>query len=368
MFRLREISTMRHRTGHWPAYVLVAVVAGCASKQPQPLPVIEPPIVPFAQVFTLADTLRLDSAVVVGGIEYIDVNSDGDILVSDGFAPEAYVFDRRGRAKHTFRPSDCVPSWTGTSGITKWGPHGTAVYRGPVGIVVFNEMGQCAESDTEIGNVRAACTIADTIYTLPVYARLIFRKIRAYSMELDKLWAVAAVDPKFPNLNEIVRPNEGFAMACFTDGPYYVTVGSPDARAVWGQGGMQFKVHPTFFDTRPQDLPLTRDRDERLRELGSHPVTVGVIALDAETRLVVYGWLRKKWMTDPQASPPGIGLGIASNTNLFSAISTVSPVWPFGGSDGVLYSVGETEKLSDGDIGNPVIIRYKFIPPSDAAP
>jgi len=37
-------------------------------------------------------------------------------------------------------------------------------------------------------------------------------------------------------------------------------------------------------------------------------------------------------------------------------------------ANGYMYSVGDNESVSDGDVGNTVLHRYNFIPPTDDAP
>ena len=54
---------------------------------------------------------------------------------------------------------------------------------------------------------------------------------------------------------------------------------------------------------------------------------------------------------------------MAINTGLFPGRSTVSPVTPQAAGNGYFYAVGSNEPLPNGDVGNPVIVRYRFIPP-----
>ena len=90
----------------------------------------------------------------------------------------------------------------------------------------------------------------------------------------------------------------------------------------------------------------------------AYPSTIAVFSIDGSTRMVVYADLGKEW----SAQGTGIGLSIASNIDQFPGRSTVSPVWPQAAGNGFLYAVGDHEVLPGGDVGNPVILRYRFTP------
>ena len=359
---------MCHFSGYRPVYLLLVLVAGCASEAHRPPAALEPPVVPFEEVFTLTDTLRIDSELVVGVISHIDANADGELLVSDEFSDAVYLVDRHGHLQQTFRPADCLYKDHTWLGAAKFGPEGTVIYHGGTGLVVFDAEGRCVASDPKAHDLRAACPIADSIYTLSSYARFSRRETVAYSLNLEVLGTTDILQPKFPRLNSLITTNRGFAMDCFADGPYYTMLASADAWPVFGHPGFT-PVHPPFFDDRTHDTPKVQDREVRILDFFALPANIGVLALEMDTRIVIYWQLRSKWRGGQYPDhPKGIGLGIASNTNQFAAISTVSPIWPRGAGDGYMYSVGDNEQLPNGDVGNPVVLRYKFIPPSDATP
>ena len=357
---------MCHQAGHYAAFLLLTLVAGCASEAARPHAVMEPPLVPFERVFTLTDTLRLDSTIVVGSIHYVDANPSGDLLVSDRYGA-VYMFDRHGQHMRTFRPEDClIGRRGGRDGAAQFGPAGTVVYHGDIGMVVFGTQGQCLASDAGAVGLAAACSLADTIHTLPGTSPHA-REAVAYTMGLERIGATETLGPKFRRLGAIFAPLNGLAMACFDDGPWYTTLSRPDAWRV-REYTNPIQVHPRFFEERERDIPWTQDDDYRYEQMFSAPINGGVFALESETRMVIYLYLQGEWRSVPQDRPIGIGLGIASNTDKFAPVSTLSQVYPLGARDGYMYSVGDNEQLPDGDMGNPVVLRYKFIPPSDATP
>ena len=52
-----------------------------------------------------------------------------------------------------------------------------------------------------------------------------------------------------------------------------------------------------------------------------------------------------------------------SNSGMFNGTSTVPYKAPKTARYGYLYFLGDNEVMADGDVGNPVVLRYKFKPP-----
>ena len=96
-----------------------------------------------------------------------------------------------------------------------------------------------------------------------------------------------------------------------------------------------------------------------------YPYAIAVFALNGSTRMVVTDNLDSQWRLSDAPASENLGLSIASNSGLFPARSTISPVLPHGAANGYFYVVDENELLPDGSYGNPVILRYKFIPPEE---
>lgn len=168
--------------------------------------------------------------------------------------------------------------------------------------------------------------------------------------------------PEFRQLNLGRLGYPGRAFECFDDGPYYTYLGSEDARPVRTNAEIA-QVHPPFFVKRPQDIRRNLTPLEAQAEVRAYTTNDAVFGIDSLTRMVVYGGLRDKWHSDTQRF---VGLGVVSNVSRFPARSTLSPVTPKAAGYGYFYSVGDNESLPDGEVGNPVIVRYRFIPPTNA--
>jgi len=54
--------------------VAMLAAAGCGSSDSRFLHTLEPPLVPFDDLFAAQDTIRLDTAVVVGTVSFLDVS------------------------------------------------------------------------------------------------------------------------------------------------------------------------------------------------------------------------------------------------------------------------------------------------------
>ena len=63
--------------------VAMVVAAGCATSDSPLRNTVESPIVPFGDLFASPDTIRLDSEVVVGTVDFLDVSREGHLLIAD---------------------------------------------------------------------------------------------------------------------------------------------------------------------------------------------------------------------------------------------------------------------------------------------
>jgi len=105
------------------------------------------------------------------------------------------------------------------------------------------------------------------------------------------------------------------------------------------------------------------------REEWNHYITTdGIFALDAHTCMLVYRNIEDRWL------PKGAedlylyrGVSITSNTGQFSSVSTISSFVPLAAGYNYLYAQSDPELLADGDIGNPIVLRYRFIHPKTRA-
>ena len=344
-------------------------MVGCTSDPTTDTRVITAPLVPFGDLFVLQDTIRLDPSVVIGSVEFLDINQDGHLLVTDRVAGGTYLFDASGRHKRTFSPATCLPETEDSASSGRF-IHGERylLIGGGGSLVLFDASGHCIASESVMKRplewATAACSKDDTIYVLPRFIQIRPSNSVTYSLELERLGTSRIDDPEFPVLNRTVRGFPGREMECFEDGPYYTYLEWEDARPVRPFGAFA-RMHPAFFTRRTGDLPQDVPPLNRVDALLAFPRNVGIYGIDSRTRMIVYRGLHDKWHTESQQYT---GIGVASNVGQFPARSSLSPIAPKGAANGYIYSVGDNEPLPNGDVGNPVLLRYKFIPPTDAAP
>ena len=152
---------------------------------------------------------------------------------------------------------------------------------------------------------------------------------------------------------------------CFGDGPYYAYQESMDAIAARPAGAVT-QQRPEFYSERPQDIQPQMSREERRVEWKKYLTTTGVLALDSQTRMVAYDNLDERWRPEGVADDGSrMGISIASNDGRFPPRSTIIPFRPVAAGHGYIYSVGDHEQLPDGNLGNPLVLRYRFMPPHE---
>ena len=170
--------------------------------------------------------------------------------------------------------------------------------------------------------------------------------------------------PEFPVLNAGRGDFMGRNVDCFSDGPFYIYLGSMDA--IPAQPNESFsKQRPEFYEKRPRDLSTKMSLEEKRREWNNYISTNGIFALDGNTRMLVYANIDDRWQpAESEGLPMRLGVSIASNTGKFPNRSTITPIEPVASGYGYIYSRGDPELLPDGDVGNPILLRRRFIPPS----
>jgi len=199
----------------------------------------------------------------------------------------------------------------------------------------------------------------------PEYYPALKPEVYAVTRDLEVLdtWQIAK--PGFPRLNTFFKGMPGRSMECFADGTHYKYAEWSDAVPLLNAGTVP-KIDPVFFVKREQDIgrgPGVMDRHDQIRE---YPNNSGIWAIDSTIRMIVYSGLAAEW--DLPNGIKRIGIAVVSNLGVFPARTAVAPFFPIGAANGYIYHKADPEILSDGDLGNPLILRYKFIPPPDANP
>lgn len=344
----------------WIAVVAVILVAGCRAGGPSVL-TVRSPVVPFNELFELADTIRLDPSILIGTIGFLDVSETGSLLITDYATHNTHLFSAEGVHMQSFSVPDCLPDdWDFSPWSSRFvgGDHvlvmdlsGPAVLYDLGGACVVGKRGGLHEL------AKSFCARGDSIFTHKAYDRGRAAST-VYNLALEPMAEIPISPPRLVGLNFSLVGVAGRSVECFSDGAYYIYLENMDAMPVRARPN-RIRYRPDFFQPWPEDVP----EFPSATELNEYPTVNAVFALDASTRLLFFVGLDQQWKRRDGERVYNIGLSVASNQNLFPGRSTVSSVWPEPAANGYMYVIDEYEVLPGGEVGNPLIIRYRFIPP-----
>ena len=348
--------------------VAMVVATGCATSDSPLRNTIESPIVPFGDLFASPDTIRLDSEVVVGSVSFLDVSQEGHLLITDRISRSTHHFSASGKHIQTYLIGTCQPDHAdGALRLARFTGGGRVMVVGGDGLVaVMDESGGCAATEfrNPIG-IEGVCAIGDSVFMQPRYAPFLKPEVYAVTRDLEMLDIWQVEKPEFPQINILYKGFAGRSMACFADGPYYKYVEWSDALPVFGRGNVA-QVDPVFFTKRVRDINREQDLLAKRDEIHEYPNNSGIWAIDSTTRMIVYTKLPIEWRLPDVLLQTGIA--VVSNVGAFPARTAVVPFYPIGAANGYVYRLADHEILPDGDFGNSLILRYKFVPPTDANP
>ena len=364
--------SLRRRFASVALGVLMAFLfAGCIRGTDTPAEsTVEPStLVPFDELFVLADTVVLDPSVLVGMIWFIDADRSGYMLLTDMSSGLVHLFASSGDHVSTFDKDVCHPNDAGHSvSHARFAGNGNVLVTTMEGMMVaFDRSGNCLAARPDLTSpLLSFCTWGDSLFTyLDLQGPEHKTVVEVYSMDLEFQRTIELAPPEFPRLNSNYLGFEGRNMDCFGDGPLYKHHEDTDATPVWGQGSWtQFR--PEFFIERDEDIPEIRDRAARNKAIDAFPSLTGLYALDENVRMSLFSRISKTYRPEGFTGRSVSGFSIVSNNGQFEAVSTVPPKSPYTARHGHLYFVGPIVPTPDGDAGNSAIIRYRFIPPGDA--
>ena len=236
--------------------VAMVVATGCATSDSPLRNTVESPIVPFGDLFASPDTIRLDSEVVVGTVNFLDVSQEGHLLISDEISKSAHHFSASGKHIQTYFIGTCQPDHTdehvwlarfiGGRRVMLVGRDGS--------VAVIDESGGCAATEFRqpIG-LEGACAIGDSVLMQPSFIPYFKPEVHAVTRDLEMLNTWQIEKPEFPRLNILWKGMAGRSMECFADGPYYKYAEWSDALPVFSRGNVA-KVDPVFFTKRVRDI------------------------------------------------------------------------------------------------------------------
>ena len=348
--------------------LLVTVLLGGCSPDSQ-YQVVEPPLVPFEKLFALEDTIRLDPSVIIGRISFMDTDPEGNLLITDDIGDSVFLFSPTGEHIRTYDPLKCL---IGREEFSPWNSlfmseskvMTTHVSRGAV---VFNPDGSCfstmQSTPTPFWN---SCAHNDSLFFYtPVAMASSDASLVVYSSNLVKLHDIPIKPTVFRELNDGRLAALGRSIACFDDGPYFAYQESADAMPAYAKAELTLQ-RPKFFVDRPRDLPRNWSRDQQREEWMKYPSLYGIFALTRQTRMVIHDSLTDRW--DPAALGDPVfvvGVGIISNTGQFPPRNTLTTVVPIAAGHGYMYDREKHELLPNGEFGNPLIIKYRFVQPEN---
>ncbi len=354
-------------------WLLVAVLSVGCTAAPQESQILDAPVVPFDELFAPADTVRLDSSIIIGAIMFLDVNQEGDFLVTDFIGGGVNLFASSGEHIRTYAPQKCLPDDEDlTPYSARFAGRGHVVTK-DLGdrVVVLTADGRCISATRRmLHRTKGFCASGDSLFFLvwpdPYITSSSHNSVAVYSLELQSLRDIPVEWPKFPRLNFPFSGKWDRSIDCFGDGPYFTYLESMDAIPV-RVDAQSTQQRPEFYSPRPQDIQRNMSREERSAEWNKYLTTDAVIALTSQTRMVLYRNLADQWQLEGvEGAGYHYGISIASNVGRFPPRSTITPDQPLAAGYGYIYSQGDHEPLSDGDVGNPLILRYRFILPRDA--
>ena len=313
------------------------------------------------------DTLVLDYSVILGFVQFMDVDASGSVLVTDMASSLVHLFASTGQHQATYSMDTCLPidgyhrAWS-----ARFANNDRVILSTMGGdMVVFDRAGNCLAAKRRLlPTTLSFCSRGDSIF--------VFRGVRGLGAESTSIMGVFSMDlelerkirlelPRLFRLNINHLGIGGRNMDCFGDGPYYKYHEDMDGRSVRRRSQVTL-ARPEFFVQRDEDIGRTGERmaSERASKL------IGLYALDGDTRLSLFRNVGKQYRPDGAVGRNVYGLSIASNSRKFGNVSTVPPKEPRTAGHGYLYFLGDPVQMADGDVGNPTVIRYRFKAPEAA--
>ena len=323
-------------------------------------------LVPFEDLFEFEDSLVLDPSVVLGRIWFMDVDTAGNMLLTDIASNLAHLFAPTGDHTASFSMDTCFPT---DAGLDVWAAQFASDNRVILaelghGMVVFDRSGECLAAKLLTSRSQSFCTGGDSIYTFRGLQSLSTSIMDVYSLNLEVEREILLEMPELTRLNQNFQGISGRDLACFDRGPWYKYHDEMDARPVFARDRVT-RARPDFFVKRDQDLRANMDFHEKSEMLDAFPMLVGLYALDEDWRLGTFNRIGDEYRSEDTVGRSPYGLSIVSNSGRFRPRSTVPYKAPEAARHGYLYFLGDHVPMEDGDVGNQVVIRYRFKVPDD---
>ncbi len=306
----------------------------------------------FEDLFTPVDTVRFDTSVLIGGINFIDLSDQGEFLVTDDITRALHIFTASGRHVRTIEISRCNPEDGGGPLSARFLRNGSMIATTPGGVYAINADGSCKQRLLELPPNRPSfCERQDTVYFLNPSARPPL--IHAYSPKSDTVRNYALREPKFPRSASIKGGIEGREITCFDRGIFYRYAESSDGESLWPRS-YPVMHQPMGYRPPERDLGsrgisnLTSELQELAREF---TYSDGIFELDENHRIVTFQY------------PTEVNMNIVSMDTEASVSTALGPgKWVKMAKDRLVYFVGDYEQLPSGEMGNRVLEVWRFHP------
>ena len=209
------------------------LLGACSVPTEQSVP-IDLPLVPFEELFAPEDTIRLDSSVIIGRIDHLDVSDSGELLVADGVSNNFVLFSAEGEHIRTYDLSTCLPgARISRPSVAQFLQEGHLLLSQWDATAVINLDGTCVASKVRLlPFVSAGCVHGDSIFMYSAQDSR-DRAVWVYSDSLENLGKIPIPNTDHVYLNE---RGLGQSIGCFKDGPYHVYMESMDAKSVYFPG------------------------------------------------------------------------------------------------------------------------------------
>ena len=166
-------------------------------------------LVPFEDLFAPEDTLVLDPSVPLGDIFFMDVDTDGSILVTEFQSELAHLFAPTGKRQTSYRMETCYPSDFGYRPWTsRFADDDRIILTTLQGvIVIFDRSGNCVAAKKKVATIMSFCTLGDSVYTFrwPTELGPSTSIMDVYSLDLESSREIVLEAPEYYRLNSIHR-------------------------------------------------------------------------------------------------------------------------------------------------------------------
>lgn len=346
--------------------VIAGLLTGCSQRARIHTEVMthQAALVPFDDLFVPEDSLVLDYSVILGLVWFMDVDALGKVLITDMASNLAHLFEGTGKHLAAYSMDTCLPIdgqhrlWS-----ARFAENDRVILSTMGGdMVVVDQAGTClAAKRMLLSTTLSFCSRGDSIYAYQGVQGLgpeSTSMIGVFSMGLELVREIRLENPRLFRLNIDHTGLPGRNLDCFSDGPYYKYLEDMDARPVFTRLQVDM-ARPEFFVQRDEDIdqPSGAERNE----LDTPSELVGLFKLDEDIRMSLFRKVDEQYYPGGSAHSSVSGLSIASNSSQFKSVSTVPPTEPSTAGNGFLYFLGDHVRMANGDVGNPSVIRYRFI-------